>query len=60
MPWTANHADQIELFHLTPYAPERNPDEYVNNDVEPAMARRSTPLDKARSCFQAPDARHAA
>lgn len=46
MAWVAEHADQIELFYLPPYAPERNPDEYVNNDVKQAMGRRSTPMDK--------------
>ena len=45
--WVAEHADRIALFYLPPYAPERNPDEYVNNDVKQAMGRRSTPMDKA-------------
>ena len=47
MAWAAANADRIELFYLPPYAPERNPDEYVNNDVKQAMGRRSTPMDKA-------------
>ena len=29
------------------YAPEHNPDEFLNNDLKPAMARRRTPRDKA-------------
>jgi hypothetical protein len=33
--------------HLPPYAPERNPDEYVNNYVKQGMGRRGTPMDKA-------------
>ena len=37
--WMQNHADQIELFHLLPYAPEHNPDEFLNNDLKQAMAR---------------------
>lgn len=45
--WVAENADRIELFYLPPYAPERNPDEYVNNDVKQAIGRRSTPMDKA-------------
>jgi transposase len=45
--WLAANAERIELFYLPPYAPERDPDEYVNNDVKQAMARRRTPLDKA-------------
>lgn len=47
MAWVAEHSDRIALFYLPPYAPERNPDEYVNNDVKQAMSRRSTPMDKA-------------
>lgn len=47
MAWIAAHSDRIELFYLPPYAPERNPDEYLNNDVKQAMGRRTTPMDKA-------------
>lgn len=46
MPSVAEHADRITLFYLPPCAPERNPDEYVNNDVKQALGRRSTPTDK--------------
>jgi transposase len=45
--WLAENVDRIELFYLPPYAPERNPDEYVNNDVKQGMARCTTPMDKA-------------
>ncbi len=45
--WVAENTDRIELFYLPPYAPECNPDEYVNNDVKQAMGRSSTPRDKA-------------
>jgi transposase len=45
--WAQNHADQIELFYLPPYAPEHNPDEFLNNDLKQAMARRRTPPGKA-------------
>ena len=45
--WVAAHADRIKLFHLPPYAPERNPDEFVNNDVKQAMGRQRTPMNKA-------------
>lgn len=30
--WAAEHAEQIELFYLPPYAPEHNPDEYLTED----------------------------
>jgi hypothetical protein len=44
--WVAENTDRIELFYLPPYAPERNPDEYLNNDVKQALGRRSTPMGK--------------
>ena len=45
--WVHDHADQIELCYLPSYAPEHNPDEFLNNDLKQAMARRRTPPDKA-------------
>jgi transposase len=45
--WVAANRDKIELVYLPPYAPEHNPDEFVNNDVKQAMARRRAPRDKA-------------
>ena len=47
MAWAAANAEWIELFYLPPYAPEHNPDEFLNNDVKQAMARRRVPRDKA-------------
>lgn len=32
--WVAEHRDRIELFFLPKYAPELNPDEYMNNDLK--------------------------
>jgi transposase len=32
--WAAAHRDRIELFYLPRYAPELNPDEYLNNDLK--------------------------
>lgn len=32
--WVARHSDEIEIFHLPPYAPELNPDEYLNGDLK--------------------------
>jgi DDE superfamily endonuclease len=43
--WVAEKADRIDLFYLPPYAPEQNWGEYLNNDVEQALGRRSTPMD---------------
>src|SRR3954465_3838683 len=45
--WVQDHADRIELFYLPSYAPEHNPDEFLNNDLKQAMARNRTPRDKA-------------
>jgi DDE superfamily endonuclease len=44
--WVKANAERIELFDLPPYASEHNPDEFLNNDVKQAMARRQVPRDK--------------
>ena len=38
--WVAAHADEIAVFYLPPYAPELNPDEYLNGDLKLAVAAR--------------------
>jgi hypothetical protein len=45
--WVRANAARIERFYLPPYAPEHNPDEFLNNDVKQALARRRIPPDKA-------------
>lgn len=35
--WVKAQNGQIELFFLPPYAPESNPDEYLNNDFKTAL-----------------------
>ena len=32
--WLGKHKDKIELFFLPPYAPEYNPDEYLNSHIK--------------------------
>ena len=32
--WLYEHQDQLEIIPLPRYTPERNPDEYLNNDVK--------------------------
>ena len=32
--WLDQHRDQLELFFLPPYAPECNPDEYLNHALK--------------------------
>lgn len=45
--WLADHADRIEVFYLPPYAPDLNPDEYLNNDLKQNVHRTSgLPLTK--------------
>ncbi|PSO80050.1 MAG: hypothetical protein BRC44_07100 [Cyanobacteria bacterium QS_4_48_99] len=39
----AQHADQLELFYLPPYSPERNPDEYLNQDIKAHVRRQRRP-----------------
>jgi len=39
--WIAQHQQDIELFYLPPYSPERNPDEFLNQDIKSnALARK--------------------
>jgi transposase len=35
--WLYEHRDQLEMVGLPRYAPERNPDEYLNNDVKGSL-----------------------
>ena len=32
--WVSRHQNKIELFFLPPYAPESNPDEYLNHSLK--------------------------
>ncbi|PSP29564.1 MAG: hypothetical protein BRC59_08220 [Cyanobacteria bacterium SW_4_48_29] len=45
--WVNQHADQIELFYLPPYSPERNPDEYLNQDIKANATRQRRPRNTA-------------
>ena len=51
--WAEPLKDKIELFYLPPYAPESNPDEYLNHDfktslrLEPASDNDSDLMQKA-------------
>ena len=55
--WVAENADKIELFYLPPYAPELNPDEYLNRDLKTTIrsgpiATTAAALEKARMCME--------
>jgi transposase len=45
--WLAVHRDRIEVFYLPRYAPELNPDEYLNNDLKGNVHATGLPHDKA-------------
>src|SRR3712207_78099 len=44
--WLASHAHEIALFHLPAYAPEHDPDEYLNHALKQALRRRPQPDSK--------------
>jgi transposase len=44
--WVAAHRGRIELFYLPAYAPERNPEEYLNNDMKGSINATGLPDDK--------------
>jgi transposase len=44
--WLASHAHEIELFYLPAYAPEHNPDEYLNNDLKQKLRQAPQPGSK--------------
>ena len=44
--WLAEHKNEIEVFYLPKYAPERNPDEYLNCDVKGNINTDGLPKDR--------------
>jgi DDE superfamily endonuclease/Winged helix-turn helix len=44
--WAADHGDRIELFFLPRSAPERNPDESLNNDLKGGIKATGLPDNK--------------
>ena len=45
--WLAKHKDEIEVYYLPPYAPEYNPDEFLNSDMKRDIGNRPMPLSKS-------------
>lgn len=41
--WAEEHADEIELFFIPSYAPETNPDEYLNRDLKKNVHGKRAP-----------------
>src|SRR3954453_16424022 len=44
--WWAGKADRIEVFYLPKYAPERNPEEYLNCDLKANINTEGLPKDR--------------
>jgi transposase len=44
--WLSDKTDRIEVFYLPKYAPERNPDEYLNCDVKGNINTDGLPQDR--------------
>ena len=44
--WASKHQDKIELFFLPPYAPESNPDEYLNYALKLSVHSGDLPEDR--------------
>ena len=44
--WVKSHAHEIELFYLPSYAPDRNPTEYLNNDLKQQLRQQPQPGSK--------------
>jgi hypothetical protein len=47
MEWLGQHKDEIEIFYPPAYAPEHNPDEYLNTDLKQTI--KNKPRAKTRA-----------
>jgi hypothetical protein len=45
--WLTDKKEQLEVFYLPKYSPERNPDEYLNCDVKGNINTDRLPKDRA-------------
>ena len=41
--WVVAHRHEVELFYLPAYAPDHNPDEYLNNDLKQKLRQQPQP-----------------
>lgn len=41
--WVEEHKNEIELFYLPSYSPDRNPDEYLNCDLKYGLSEKPAP-----------------
>jgi len=44
--WLQSHRHEIELFYLPAYAPDHNPDEYLNHDLKQKLRQKPQPASK--------------
>jgi DDE superfamily endonuclease len=44
--WVEEHRDRLEVFYLPTHAPERNPVEYMNQDLKAEVHKKGLPDDK--------------
>lgn len=41
--WEAENSDEIAIYHLPAYSPEKNPDEYLNCDLKYGLSEKPSP-----------------
>ncbi len=46
--WVENNKENIELFYLPYYSPEKNPDEYLNCDLKYGLSIQPSPKDQQK------------
>lgn len=50
--WLNDHGHEIELYYLPAYAPERNPDEYLNRDLKQQVSNKPPARNRDQLEFQ--------
>ena len=50
--WLEKHKDKIEAFFLPPYAPEYNPDEYLNHALKISVHTGQQPYTREDLCYK--------
>ena len=51
--WAAEHSEKIELFYLSSYSPQLNPEERLNADLKQETGKRVPVRTKAKLCADA-------
>jgi len=50
--WLGKNKAKIEVFYLSPYSPELNPDEYLNNDLKNAVHENKGVISRANDTIR--------